>query len=60
LGERESRGVWEAGGMKTMESRARDRARSILATHAVEPLPDDVLRELGSIVERADANLGKS
>jgi trimethylamine--corrinoid protein Co-methyltransferase len=55
LAERERRGVWEAAGGHTMESRARDKARSILATHEVEPLPDDVVAELNDIVRRADA-----
>lgn len=55
LAERESRRpVWEAGGRKTLESRARDRALAILASHEVPPLPDDVLRELAHIQREAD------
>jgi trimethylamine--corrinoid protein Co-methyltransferase len=57
LAERESRQVWEATGMKTVESRARDRARSILRSHEVPPLSDDVLGELAAIIERADKAL---
>jgi trimethylamine:corrinoid methyltransferase-like protein len=40
-----------------VETKARDRARAILATHEVPPLPDDVLRELAAITDRADAML---
>ena len=55
LAERESRRpVWEAGGRKTLESRAREKALSILAEHEVPPLPDDVLRELATIQQHAD------
>ena len=54
LAERESRRpVWEAGGKRTLESRARDKVLGILATHEVPPLPDDVLRELTAI-QRCD------
>ncbi len=55
LAEREGRGVWETTGRATMESRARDRAHGILDTHVVEPLPDDVRRELAEIITRAEA-----
>ncbi len=55
LAERESRRpVSEAGGRRTLESRARDRALAILASHEVPPLPDDVLRELAHIQREAD------
>jgi trimethylamine--corrinoid protein Co-methyltransferase len=57
LSERESRQAWEVTGMRTVETKARDRARAILATHEVPPLPDDVLRELAAITDRADAML---
>jgi trimethylamine--corrinoid protein Co-methyltransferase len=57
LSERESRTQWEVSGMATMESRARDRARSILASHVVEPLPEEVIRELAQILAHADAEL---
>ena len=60
LAERESRQSWEAGGSRTMESKARDRARALLATHEVPPLPDDVLRELADITARADAAVARA
>lgn len=40
--------------------RARIRAREILQTHQVEPLPDDVSRHLDEIMERARRELIKS
>lgn len=39
--------------------RARERAREILRTHQVEPLPDEVSRHLSEIVERARRELVK-
>ena len=54
LAERESRQGWEAGGMKTIETRAREKAQRLLASHEVPPLPDDVERELDAIVRRAE------
>ena len=55
LAERESRQVWEATGQKTVESKARERARALLVEHQPSPLADDVQRELDAIVTRADA-----
>jgi len=57
LAERESRQVWEASGMKTLEGKARARGLELLATHRVEPLPDEVLRELAAIAARADREI---
>jgi trimethylamine--corrinoid protein Co-methyltransferase len=58
LSERDGRrDLWEMAGRQTLESRAGDRARSILATHEVPPLPDDVLRELARIGKAADEEL---
>jgi trimethylamine---corrinoid protein Co-methyltransferase len=58
LAERDGRrDLWELSGRQTLESRALDRARSILATHEVPPLPDEVLRELARITEAADREL---
>ncbi len=54
LAERESRQSWEASGKRTVESKARDKARALLAGHEVPPLPDEVLRELEAIVQRVD------
>ena len=58
LAERESRRVvWESRGSKTLESRAVDRARDLLATHQVPPLADDVVRELAILEAAADREL---
>ena len=58
LAERESRrAVWESRGRRTLESRAADRARELLATHEVPPLPDEVLRELAALEAAADREL---
>ncbi|OGO59554.1 MAG: hypothetical protein A2V85_06415 [Chloroflexi bacterium RBG_16_72_14] len=54
LAERESRQTWQSTGYRTVESKARDRARQLLASHQPPPLPDDVGRELDLIVDRAD------
>ncbi len=55
LAERESRRqVWEAAGKKTLESRAAEKAQSIIERHEVPPLPDEVRRELAAILKKAD------
>jgi len=41
----------------SLVDRARDRAKGILQTHRVEPLPDDVVRHLDEIIERAQREL---
>ena len=50
---REKYDVWQAGGGRRMEERARDRARQLLATHVPEPLPEVIVRELESIYDHA-------
>ena len=58
LAERESRrAVWESRGRKTLESRAAEKARELLASHRVPPLPDEVLREMAAIMRTADREL---
>ncbi len=49
---------WVAAGSKTMGERIKDNIKQILATHEVTPIPDDVLREMESVVEKADAEFG--
>jgi len=41
---------WEAGGRQTPRDRARERARSLLATHVPPPLADGLGKELDAIV----------
>jgi trimethylamine:corrinoid methyltransferase-like protein len=37
-----------------MYARALEKARHLLATHRPEPLPDDVLKQIRGIVDKAD------
>jgi trimethylamine--corrinoid protein Co-methyltransferase len=37
-----------------MYQRALEKARGLLETHRPEPLPDDVLKQVRSIVDKAD------
>ena len=58
LSERDSRReAWEASGMQTMETMAREKAKAIVRDHIVPPLPDNVLREFETIIKSADAEL---
>jgi trimethylamine--corrinoid protein Co-methyltransferase len=52
--DRRVREDWAAAGGKDLHQRAQEEARRILATHAPEPLPDHVLREIRRIVDAAD------
>jgi trimethylamine--corrinoid protein Co-methyltransferase len=55
LAERDGRrAMWEMAGRKTLESKAQEKVVSILETHEVPPLADEVRRELAAIVRRAD------
>ncbi len=45
---------WAAAGSTDLHQRAQEEARRILATHAPEPLPDAVAREIRGIVDAAD------
>ena len=55
--ERVPREMWETRGAPTIEQKAQEKARSILASHEVPPLPDDILRELAAIVVSVDREL---
>ncbi len=54
LFERGSRTMWQSRGAITVVEAAREKARRILASHEVPPLPEEVTRELRSIVRKAD------
>jgi len=47
----ESRMTWESGGSTTLRERARTKVFEVWEEHFVEPLPEDVLRAMGSVVE---------
>jgi len=57
--DRDSSQAWYAKGSKRLEQRAREKALDILAKHEVEPLPEEVQRELIAIVSKADQELIK-
>ena len=49
--------TWEKQGSRTIDEVAREKVREILATHRVAPLPEDVEKEIGRILKRAEAEL---
>ena len=49
--------TWKAGGAKSAVDHAREKAKEILRTHEVPPLPDDIKKELSAIVSDAEKNL---
>jgi trimethylamine--corrinoid protein Co-methyltransferase len=56
--DRRTREDWEAGGKTDLYQRALEEARYILENHKPDPLPDEVLTTIRSIVEEAEAELG--
>jgi len=56
--DRRTREDWEAGGKTDLYQRALEEARFILENHKPDPLPDEVLAKIRSIVEEAEAELG--
>ena len=58
--DRRMREEWEASGSTDISARASEEARRILENHKPDPLPDDVLATMRSIVEEAEQELGVS
>lgn len=58
--DRRMREDWEDAGSTDIYQRALEEARHILATHKPDPLPEDVLATIRSIVEEAEAELDVS
>ncbi len=56
--DRRRRSKWEDLGGTDLYARASAKAREILETHQPDPLPEDVLATIRSIVEGAEAELG--
>ena len=56
--DRRTREEWLASGSTDINQRAQEEARRILETHKPDPLPDDVLATMRSIVEEAEKELG--
>ena len=54
---RDSYDMWMSQGGKSVEQKAAEKALAILEKHEVEPLPEEVQRELASIVAAADREL---
>ncbi len=50
---------WEARGAKDIREVARERAREILSTHEVEPLPGEVKEELNALIRKAEETYGR-
>ena len=59
LFDRSTYDAWEAAGGKDIRDVAREKAREILATHQVEPLPKEVQEELQAIIKNAEETYGK-
>jgi len=51
--------IWESKGSKSIAQIAKEKTREILATHKVEPVSDDVEREISRILKRAESELLK-
>jgi len=49
--------TWEKQGSRSIDEVAKEKVREILATHKVTPLPEDVEKEIGHILKRAEAEL---
>ena len=56
--DRRMREDWQAAGSTDIYQRALEEARYILENHKPDPLPDDVMAAIRSIVEEAEAELG--
>ena len=56
--DRRRRPKWEELGSTDIYQRACEKAREILETHEPDPLPDNVLSEIRSIIEEAEKELG--
>jgi len=53
----EDRTTWEASGSKTMGQRARERAVQLITEHEVEPLPEEVLAKMRSVIDAREQAL---
>jgi len=58
--DRKTREIWEKKGATTAYERAIEKARWIMENHKPEPLPDDVLTKIRSIVEETEKEMGIS
>ena len=49
--------VWQGKGSKSIAQIAKEKTREILATHKVEPIPQDIQNEVSKILKKAEAEL---
>jgi trimethylamine--corrinoid protein Co-methyltransferase len=49
--------TWKDAGSKSAADHAREKAKEILKTHEVEPLAEDIRKELAAIVKEAEKNI---
>ncbi len=56
--DRSIRQEWSAGGSTDMYERACEKAKYILETHQPDPLPEEVLRHLEEIIQKAERERG--
>ncbi len=58
--DRDTYDVWSKQGNKSTWERAKDEVKRILKTHAVEPLPEKIMKDLRSVMERDAKSIGVS
>lgn len=56
--DRKMRGAWEKAGSTSAYDRALIKVRAILENHTPDPLPDEVLKKIRSIVEDTEREMG--
>jgi len=49
--------TWQKKGSKSIADVAHEKVKEILATHKVEPIPEDIQKEISKILKRAEADL---
>jgi trimethylamine:corrinoid methyltransferase-like protein len=49
--------VWQENGSKAIARVAKEKMEEILATHKVEPLPEDVEKEIARVLKRTEIEL---
>ena len=56
--DRRVRSKWEDDGSKDMHEAAKEKAKDILANHKPDPLPEETLKKIRSIVDGVEEELG--
>jgi len=51
--------MWRRMGSKTMDKKASEKVKEILATHKAEPIPENVEKEISKILRGAEIELLK-